>query len=160
MVIGTGFPESTDVGRITFDGNSVAIMSTGVGTIEEGSVTTDETGVFQVRMVIPSATTGVKQVGTDKVFAKTKGSFEVQKKLTIVSPDSAEGRSGETLSLKGTGFAASETRILRFNGVSITSTDHRLGPDGGGQVLSSSDQVQADSRGSFQVKFTMPPLPS
>ena len=42
----------------------------------------------------------------------------------------------------------------------ITSTDHRLGQDGSGQVLSSSDQVRADSQGSFQVKFTMPPLPS
>ncbi|MDP7280518.1 MAG: hypothetical protein QGG39_11635, partial [Candidatus Poribacteria bacterium] len=159
-VTGTGFPESATVGPLTFDGKVISVIATNVGTVDGDLITTDETGVFQVRLVVPAATSGVKLITTKTIPAKIKGSFDVQKSLVITEPDGAQGRSGSQLTIKGTGFSASETRVLRFNGLPITSSDHKLTSAGIGQVITSSNEIRASSSGSFQIKFTLPALPS
>ena len=42
--------------------------------------------------------------------------------------------------------------------MAITYSDHQLASAGYGQIIAG--RIQADSRGSFEVKFRLPPLPS
>ena len=127
-IIGTGFPPGKEVGHITFDGERISVTSTGVGFVNpiSSKIKTDISGVFQVLATVPAVTRGVKLVTTTDLPATTRGSFEVRKKLSIITPETASGYVGSEIIVKGTGFNAVEIRSLRFNGVHVTSTNYGL----------------------------------
>ncbi|MEC8841621.1 MAG: hypothetical protein VX432_08500, partial [Candidatus Poribacteria bacterium] len=160
-IIGTGFPPGEEVGHITFDGERISVTSTGVGFINpiSSKIKTDISGVFQVLATVPAVTRGVKLVTTTDIPATTRGSFEVRKKLSIITPETASGYVGSEIIVKGTGFNAAEIRSLRFNGVHVTSTNYGLKVEGIGNFVAG-DKIETDSFGRFKVRFVVPAIAS
>ena len=166
VITGTGYEKDTNVGRITFDGTAIAVTPAGIGTVNtDNTIVTDTNGAFQVEGTVPAVTGGVKQVDTSGVAALTPGTFDVRNKLIIVTPESGVGTVGGTLTVQGTGFAASEIRQLRFDAVDLTTAGHSLVSDGLGNIITSSsstdfNKVTADPLGRFRVRFNVPAVPS
>ncbi len=130
-VTGDGFDASSTV-TITFDGTAVV---TSPATVTTSSVGTLPTTTFTVpESSRGSHTVKAQDAGTNYDTA----TFTVGQKITI-NPTS--GPSGATVTVTGTGFAASSTITIKYNNVVVTT---------------SPATVTTNTAGNFSATFTVP----
>jgi hypothetical protein len=121
-VTGTNFGDSEAV-TVTFDGSQVA------------TATSSSTGSFTTTFVIPAVPAGTYPVvASDTTTSATKG-FTVNPHVT--SSASSVTR-GQTITVTGTGFAATSTVSFTLGGTPLSTT------------------TTTDSTGSFSVQITIP----
>jgi hypothetical protein len=129
-ITGTGFAETSDI-TIYFSGDEVTITS--------GDEDTDSDGSFECTITIPDTTRGSHTIkAEDEDDNYDTATFTVAQKITI---DPTSGSSGITVTVIGTGFKASYTITITYDGI---------------QVATSPATVTTNSSGYFSATFTVP----
>ena len=126
-ISGTGFTYSSSV-TIYFDSTSMT------------SATTNSSGTFpSTSFAIPSSSRGSHTIkARDDSGNYATAAFTVAHKITI-APTS--GVSGTTVTVKGTGFSASQTITITYKDVAVSTTPA---------------SITTDANGSFTASFTVP----
>ncbi len=110
-VSGTGFSISSTVGLV-FDGITTSSCTS-------GSLGTDVSGDFSCTFSVPSGTSGTTVTATDVGGETATATFTITTPSIIVTP--TQGPHGAVVTVAGTGFSASSTVGLLFDGVVISS---------------------------------------
>ncbi len=110
-VSGTGFSVSSTVGLV-FDGITTSSCAS-------GSLGTDVSGDFSCTFSVPSGTSGTTVTATDVGGETATATFTITTPSIIVTP--TQGPHGAVVTVAGTGFSASSTVGLLFDGVVISS---------------------------------------
>ncbi len=110
-VSGTGFSVSSTVGLV-FDGITTSSCTS-------GSLGTDVSGDFSCTFSVPSGTSGTTVTATDVGGETATATFTITTPSIIVTP--TQGPHGAVVTVAGTGFSASSTVGLLFDGVVISS---------------------------------------
>lgn len=138
---------------VTVTGNGFAASSTSIiiyfdGTTNVDTATTNSAGVLSgASFIVPECTQGNHTVkGTDASGSSPNFTFTVSPKITI-SPTS--GAVGDTVTISGTGFAASSSTTVYLDSTSVGLT---FSTTANGSFSSKTFTVPATSRGSHTVK--------
>jgi len=131
-VDGYGFNDSATV-TIYYDGESV------------GTDYTDDDGTFEFTFTVPDSTKGTHTVRARDSYYSPTVNFTVSPEVTI---SSSSGAVGDTITVSGTGFAASSDIIIYFDG-SIVDTDDT---NADGSFSGATFNVPETSRGSHTIK--------
>jgi hypothetical protein len=131
---GTGFSASTTV-TIYYDSTSV------------GTVTTDTYGSFDdFSLTVPASVKGGHDVkGKDATGYSPAVTFTVSPEITL---NTSSGSVGDTVSVTGTGFAASKSVDITFDTSTVASTT----TNSSGSFTATTFTVPSTSRGSHTVK--------
>ena len=126
-ITGSGFAASSNV-TIYFDTASV------------GTATTNATGGFTNNtFIIPSTSRGSHTIKAQDASSNyATATFTVAQKITI-TPTS--GAPGMTITVSGSGFAASKPVTIKYNAVTVTTNPAT---------------IETDATGSFNISFTVP----
>jgi len=137
-VDGYGFNDDATV-TIYYDGESIGTDSTdGYGTFEDFSLT------------IPDSTEGTHEVeGKDSAGYSPEVNFTVSPEITL---GSSSGAAGDTVTVSGTGFAASSDITIYFDGDEVDITGGDDDTDSDGSFFDTAFTVPTVSRGSHTVK--------
>ncbi|MGD0451800.1 MAG: hypothetical protein ABSA79_12195, partial [Candidatus Bathyarchaeia archaeon] len=128
-VSGTGFAPSSTV-TITYDGTTQATSP--------ATVTAGLSGSFSATIAVPASVVGAHTVGASDGVNSGSATFTVTQSISL-SPSS--GIVGSTVTVSGSGFAASKTVTVKF--VSTT-------------MVTVPSTVTSDAYGSFSCTFTVP----
>ena len=129
-VTGTGFAASSTV-TITFSGVTQ--------TTSPSTITTNTTGGFTATFKVPKSTAGPHTVtATDASADSASKTFKVNSSISL---SSSSGIVGKTSKVTGTGFAASSTVTITFDGIAQTT---------------SPSTITTDATGSFTATFKIP----
>jgi hypothetical protein len=136
-VSGTGFTASSTV-TILFD--STAWFTT----------TALTNGTFSVATTVPASVRGTHTVqGYDVSGYSPAASFTTYSKITVTP---ASGGVGDNISISGTGFAASQSIAITFNGVAMTTTPAAVTTTSVGSFGPATFTVPAIVRGSYTIR--------
>ncbi len=125
-ISGTDFSDDEEI-TIEFDDEELAI--------ESGDYETDRDGEFESTVIIPESTAGEHIITvTDESGGEAEATFTVEPEIAVTPSD---GSSGETVTVKGTGFGGDMEVIIEFDGDEIASHT-------------------TDDYGSFERSFTLP----
>ncbi len=141
-VTGTGFAASSDI-ILYFGGNEVDITG--------GDEDTDSDGSFECTFDVPDASRGshtVKAEDDDDNY--DTATFTVAQKITI---DPADGSSGITVTVTGTGFKASYSITIKYNGVTVATSPPTVTTNSTG-YFSATFTVPASMAGTYEVTAT------
>ena len=128
-ISGTGFAASSSV-TISFDA------------VSQTTTSTNSSGTFTATtFAVPSTSRGSHTVKAQDASSNyATATFSVSTKITI-NPTS--GPSGTTVTVTGTGFGASQTITIKYNGTAVVTTP---------------SPITTGSTGSFSATFTVPVL--
>lgn len=125
-ITGVDFDGSEDI-TVEFDDDDLDI--------ESGDDSTDSSGDFECTIIIPEASAGEHTITvTDDTGILAEATFTVEAEMTV-SPESAVP--GDSITVYGTGFAASDDVTIDFDGSEVKTGD-------------------TNSDGSFQLSFKVP----
>ncbi|GAH59961.1 unnamed protein product, partial [marine sediment metagenome] len=129
-ISGDNFSDREDI-TVEYDGDEIGI--------ESGDSRTDVGGEFTCIIIIPESTRGNHTITVEDesgIFAEAE--FTVEPEITI-TPTSGVG--GDEVAVSGTGFRASRSVTITFDGDTVTT---------------SPTSVRTDGRGSFSASFDIP----
>ncbi len=141
-ITGTGFAETSEI-TIYFDGDEVDITG--------GDNETDEDGSFECTITIPDTSRGSHTIkAEDEDDNYDTATFTVAQKITI---DPTTGSSGINVTVIGTGFKASYTITIKYDGelVATSPTTVTTNPTG---YFSATFTVPASMAGTYEVEAT------
>jgi hypothetical protein len=137
-VSGSGFTASAPV-TVYFDGTTVWFTTTAL-----------TNGTFSVATTVPAGVRGTHSVlGYDASGYSPAASFIIYSKITVTP---ASGGVGDSISISGTGFAASQSIAITFDGVAMTTTPAAVITSTVGSFGPATFTVPARVRGSYTVR--------
>ncbi len=139
-VTGTGFDASKAV-TVTFDGSPV--------TTEPASVATSDKGSFTAKFNVPAAGQGGHEVkASDASGYSLSATFTIGAKITLTP---TTGFAGDQVTVDGTGFGASKTITITFDGIAVTTNPTPVATGGSGG-FSATFLVPAAAKGTHTIK--------
>ena len=147
-ITGTGFAATSNINTHTYGGSSV--------TLSPVTPQTSSSGGFTATFSVPASTAGAHTVSvTDASSNTANATFTVNPKILTLSETT--GHVGDSVTVTGNGFAASQTTTtlkVNFNGSSIALNSGST-TDATGTLQTASFTVPADPAGSaYTVKIT------
>ena len=128
-VTGTGFRNDRPM-TITFDGDEVDTSPT--------SVNTDEDGSFSASLQVPTCVNGTVEVAASDGKYTATAEFTIRAGITL---DPGSANVGDTVNIVGNGFRANRLITLTFDDEEVDSIPAT---------------IRSDSKGCFEVDFTIP----
>lgn len=137
-VTGTGFYTGSAV-TVYFDTTTVWFTTTALAN-----------GTFSVLATVPASVRGTHTVqGYDVYGYSSAASFITYSKITVTP---ASGGVGDNITISGTGFAASQSIAITFDGVAVTTTPAAVTTSTVGSFSQASFTVPAGVRGSHTIR--------
>jgi hypothetical protein len=134
----TGFTPNAVISTRIISGDTTHVIETNPSTVQ-----TDANGNATATFVLPEVYNGTWNVqASDGGETSANATLAVGQKLTL---DTDTGAAGDTVTAKGTGFAANTGITLTYNGAVLVTI-----PSG----------ISTDENGSFMCQFVVPPTPS
>ena len=125
-ITGVDFADSEDI-TVEFGGDDVDI--------ESGDDSTDNSGEFVCTIIVPEASNGEQTITvTDESNNEAEATFTVEADITVTPEEAAPG---DSMTVSGTGFAASEGVTIDFDGSEVKTGN-------------------TNSDGSFSLTFNVP----
>ncbi len=138
---GYGFAASTTI-TIRWDGTQLATSPS--------SVATDSKGAFTATVIAPPGEPVVHTISSSDASGSATASFTITRNI-ILLPNS--GSTGNLVSVTGSGYLASSTIVITFDGATVATTPATIVSDGLGG-FAASFTVPSASPGSHTVKAT------
>lgn len=139
---GTGYTPDEDI-SFTFNGVAIAAV--------EGTITSDGSGDFTASFVVPAVPQGTRTlVGTDESLSTDDDTVDINPKITL-SPTTANP--GDTVTITGSGFAASEDITSTFDSDPLT-TDPATPATGANGSFTATFEVPDVIGGTYAVECT------
>ena len=139
-ISGDNFSDRDDI-TIEYDGDEIGIQS--------GDSRTDTDGEFTSIIIIPESTRGDHTITVeDESGIIAEAEFTVEPEITI-TPTSGVG--GEKVAVRGTGFRASRSVTIIFDGNTVTTSPTSVRTNGNGSFSASFD-IPIGTRGIYEVE--------
>jgi len=147
---GTGYAPGTGV-TIAFAGNAVTPTSCSVGTLSGATVTTTGAGAFTCSFKVPGTAPGGADnaIASDATSGQNDTAVYTVTAWTISPLNPTSGLVGVSVTVTGTGFVASSTLTLAFQGIAITPVSCSVGTLAGSTIT-------ATAPGAFTCIFKIP----
>jgi hypothetical protein len=137
---GDNFSDREDI-IIEYDGDEIEIQS--------GDDRTDTNGEFTCIIIIPESTRGDHTISVeDESSIYAEAEFAVEPEITI---DPTSGVGGDEVVVSGTGFRASRSMIITFDGDNVTTSPPFVGTDGLGSFRASFN-IPVGTKGNYTVE--------
>jgi len=139
-ISGDNFSDREDI-TIEYDGGEIGI--------ESGDDRTDTDGEFTCIIIIPESTRGDHTITVEDdsgIYAEAE--FTVEPEITINPPS---GVGGNEVAVSGTGFRASRSVTITFDGDTITTSPTSVRTDGRGSFSASFD-IPIGTKGTYEVE--------
>ena len=140
QISGDNFSDREDI-TVEYDGDEIEIGS--------GDSRTDTNGEFTCIIIIPESTRGDHTITVeDESGIYAEAEFTVEPEITII-PTSGVG--GDEVLVSGTGFRASRSVTMTFDGDTITTSPTSVRTDGRGSFSASFD-IPVGTKGTYEVE--------